>query len=163
MRMSPINRIKHVFDTSFSGTAGNTIKTTLVLASDTPDLAGTTEVLTGSKVYGIYLDIEVAVKTTVASAISNIYMFVMKNPGGNLTEPNAALVGSSDNKKYVIHQEMVMMQNATAGNPRTLFKGVIKIPGPYSRFGPNDKLVCAIVAPAVTTINCIQCHYKEFR
>ncbi len=161
--MSPINRIKHVFDTSFSGTAGNTVSTTLVRADDAPALSATEEVLTGSKIYSIYLDVEVATKTTVASAIANIYMIIMKNPGGNLVAPNGALVGSNDNKKYIIHQEMVMLQNATAGNPRTLFKGVIKLPGAYSRFGPNDTLICNIVAPSVTTINCIQCHYKEFR
>ncbi len=163
MRMSPINRVKHVVDSSATGTAASTVSVTLALATDTPTLANTVGVETASKVFSIYLRVEVAVKTVEAAAISNCYLLVWKNPGGNLTAPGGQLVGSNDNKKYIIHQEMVMLQNATAGNPRTLFNGVIKIPGQYSRFGPNDLLEARIFAPAVDTIICLQCHYKEFR
>ena len=42
--------------------------------------------------------------------------------------PAANAVGGDDNKRYVIHQEMVMVQKITPSNPRTLFKGVIAIP-----------------------------------
>ncbi len=163
MRMSPINRIKHVVDSSANGTAGSTNTVLLVRAADSPVLANITDVETGSKVFSVYLRVEVAQRNLNAGAISNAYMLVWKNPGGNLTAPGGQLVGSNDNKKYVIHQEMVMLQNAAGGNPRTLFNGVIKIPGPYSRFGPNDILECRIFAPSVDTIVCVQCHFKEFR
>ncbi len=128
---------------------------------DNPTLAGTTDVQTGSTVNGIYLDVEVV--ATTSAALPNVYMYVIKNPGGNLTLPAANLVGSNDNKRYVIHQEMVMFQRQDGSNPRTLFKGVIKIPKGYRRFGPDDFLQIMMLSPGVTVEFCLQCHYKEFR
>ncbi len=163
MRMSPINRIKHVVDTSGALVANTVLPHVVIDAVDATAIADTNGVLTGSKVFGIYLKVEVAVKDVEAGGISNMYLIVMKNPGGNLTAPAPNAVGGNDNKKYVIHQEMVMLDNRTGGNPRILFNGVIKIPGNYSRFGPNDQLTVNVLAPIVNTVVCLQCHYKEFR
>ncbi len=135
--------------------------TSIAVAVDAPVLANTFEVETGSTVNGIYLKAEVY--GTSSAALSNIYMFVAKNPGNNLTFPNANVVGADDNKKYVIHQEMVMVQKVTPSNPRTLFNGVIVIPRGYRRFGPNDRLVIAFFSPGVNFDFCYQVHYKEFR
>jgi len=159
--LRPVHRIKHVIDVQFATTAGLQVNHDLILASDTPDLATTTEVETGSTVNGIYLVVEVI--ATSSAALSNAYMIVIKNPGGNLTEPAPNAVGSSDNKRFVIHQEMVMLQKQDGSNPRTLFKGVIAIPRGYRRFAPNDVLRCRFVTPGVTADWCLQCHYKEFR
>ncbi len=164
MALRPVHRIKHVVDTSATlTTPGTQLNTVLINAKDAPVLANTAEVETGSKVNGIYLRVEVACLTTEAAAISNVYMLIMKNPGGNLVIPAANAVGANDNKRFIIHQEMLMLQNATLGNPRVLFNGVIKIPKGYVRFGPNDQLYVGVVAPAVDIMLCIQCHYKEFR
>ncbi len=163
MALRPVNRIKHVIDTSATPAEGADTLVPLILAKDAPVITTPKQVITGSKIYGIYLKVEVAVKTVNASAISNVYMIISKNPGGNLTIPAPNNVGVDDNKKFVIHQEMVMMQNATAGNPRVLFNGVIKIPKNYQRFGPNDELNLNILAPSNAIIFCVQSHYKEFR
>ncbi len=159
----PVQRIKHVIDAS--GTANATQNTVpLILASDTPDLAGVTEVQTGAIVNGIYLHVEVS--HTANTGRPNIYMMVVKNPGGNLTMPQADSVGNSDNKRFVIHQEMLLMSgDAGSGLPRPIFNGVIVIPKGYRRFGPNDQLnLHIVVADADITADwCMQCHYKEFR
>ncbi len=159
--LRPINRIKHVVDLQFATAAGAQQNQTLILASDTPDLATSTEVQTGSTVNGIYLKLEA--NATTSAALPNAYMIVFKNPGGNLVEPAPNAVGISDNKRYVIHQEMIMFQQQDNSNPRTIFNGVIKIPRGYKRFGPNDSLVLRVLAPGVITNWCFQCHYKEFR
>ncbi len=165
MAIRPVNRIKHVVDTQHLSPAGTQVNTPLVTANDDPVLANRAEVLTGSKVNGVYLRVEVASNETNASAITQIYMIITKNPGGNITIPTANAVGLNDNKRYVIHQEMVMLQNAVAGNPRTLFNGVIVIPKGFRRFGPNDTLVVSTFVPtgANDTNVCMQMHYKEFR
>ncbi len=164
MALRPINRIKHVVDSSATLlVAAGQLNTPVVSATDTPTLADTDGVQTGSKVNGIYLKVEVACLTTEAGGISNCYLQVMKNPGGNIVIPTASAVGGNDNKRFVIHQEMVMLQNATLGNPRVLFNGVIAIPKGYRRFGPNDQLYVSIISPIVDIMLCIQCHYKEFR
>ena len=90
-------------------------------------------------------------------------MIVWKNPGTNLAVPAPNTVGSNDNKRFVIHQEMIMTQKSDSGNPRTLFNGVIAIPRGYRRMGPADKLIATFLSPGVNMDICLQCHYKEFR
>ncbi len=162
LRLRPVNRIKHVFDEQGGITGAANNLTTLIVASDTPDLANTIEVQTGATVNGIYLHVEVT-NVGVTGVLANVYMIVMKNPGANLAAmvPNA--VGANDNKRFVIHQEMLMLQQIHDSNPRTLFNGVIVIPRGYRRFGPGDTLQLRILAPGVDLNYCVQCHYKEFR
>ncbi len=162
-RLMVINRIKHVVDQSATLTAASQLNQNIVIAKDDPTTAVTTSVAVGSKINGIYLKVEVGSNETDAGAIPNVYMLVTKNPGGNITIPAANAVGADDNKRFVIHQEMIMMNNLAGGNPRTLFNGVIVIPKGYRRFGPNDTLVVSILSPQVNIAQCMQVHYKEFR
>ncbi len=162
--LRPIHRIKHVIDAQNGVVLNVPSSTTLVEAIDAPVLANTNEIETGAKVNGIYLNIEAY--ATTAAALANIYMIVYKNSGGNLQAagiPLANQVGSNDNKKVVIHQEMRMLEQSVNGNPRTLFNGVIAIPKGMRRFGINDLLVLQTFAPGVNTSVCVQCIYKEFR
>ncbi len=133
----------------------------IVQSTDTPTLAVTNTVQTGSTINGIYINAEGY--ATTAGALSNIYMSVTKNPSGNIVVPAANTVGSSDNKRFVIHQEMKMLEQSVNGNPRTIFNGVIVIPKAYRRFAPNDVLVLSFLSPGVNANVCFQCHYKEFR
>ncbi len=159
--LRPVNRIKHVVDKQSAVTAGTTENTALIDAKDSPALANTEEVLTGSTINAIYLKVET--NATTSAALANCYMFVGKSPGNNITFPAPNVVGASDNKRFVIHQEMIMFQQQDGSNPRTLFNGVIKIPKGYKRFGPDDALIFSILAPGVNIQYCFQCHYKEFR
>ncbi len=161
MALRPVHRIKHVIDSQAAAGIGTPATVNLILAVDAPVLANVTEVETGAKVNGIYLRVEVL--ATTSAALPNAYLMVFKNPGGNLSFGNPNTVGSDDNKRYVIHQEMVMLQRQTNSNPRTLFNGVIAIPRGYRRFGPNDILQLEVFSPGVNLEFCVQCHYKEFR
>ncbi len=160
--LRPVNRIKHVVDKQFSTALGVVEVTNLAAATDTPTLGANASVETGATVNAIYLKVEV-VNTGVTGVLANAYMIVAKNPGGNLTLPVPNAVGVNDNKRYVIHQEMVMLQMVDNSNPRTLFNGVIVIPRGYRRFAPNDTLVLNIFSPGIEINACLQCHYKEFR
>ncbi len=160
--LRPVNRIKHVFDAQGATALGVNFSRKLIDTTDTPTLAITNSCETGSKVNGIYLKVEV-VNTGVTGVLANAYMIIFKNPGGALTPPALNNVGLDDNKRYVIHQEMVMLQMIDNSNPRTLFNGVIAIPRGYRRNGPNDELVCIIFSPGVELNICMQCHYKEYR
>ncbi len=164
MAIRPVNRIKHVIDIQQGVTQATPAESDLVLAQDAPELQFTNTVLTGSTVNAVYLNVEAY--TTNGVALSNIYMAVYKNPGGNITFPNANAVGGDDNKRFVIHQEMKMLQTHDAQNssiPRTIFNGVIVIPKGYRRFAPNDKLTVQFFLPGADADVCFQCHYKEFR
>ncbi len=135
----------------------------MIQATDTPTLAATSSVQTGSTVHGIFLVIEVVNTEATQGVLPNVYLAVFLNRGGNLTNIDANAVGSNDDKRYVIHQEMIMLQKQSGSNPRTLFKGVIILPRGYKRFGPNDLLNIIIDSPGIDLDACLQVHYKEFR
>jgi len=161
LSLRPVNRIKHVVDSQFAVILAVQSNLTLIEAKDAPVLANTAEVQTGSTVNAIYVNVEAY--ATSAGALANVYLAFMKNPGSNLTNIVPNTVGSSDDKRFVIHQEMKMVERSVNGNPRTLFNGVIVIPRGYRRFAPDDRLIMAILSPGVNLDMCAQAHYKEFR
>ncbi len=162
MGIRPIHRIKHVIDSEGGLTVDSQSTTTLAVAQDAPVIANTTEVETGSTINAIYLHVEVSHTSDVGRP--NIYLMVVKNQSNDISFPKAYEVGADNAKRFVIHQEMLMMSgDAGNGLPRVLFNGVIKIPKVYKRMGPSDKLQVMIIAKSVQADFCLQCHYKEFR
>ncbi len=165
MALRPINRIKHVVDSSSTVAAAANGGVTIALATDTPTLASTASVETGCKINGFYIRCEVASNEAQdVGAIPNVYFILWKNPGGNLVDPTPNAIGANDNKRYVVHQEMTMIENTgKGGNSRTLFNGVIAVPKGMRRMGPNDEWQILTLSPALDTVQCFQIHYKEFR
>ncbi len=163
LRLRPVNRIKHVVDRQGALPNNSNVLEILINASDTPDLATNNEVQTGATVNGIYLKVEVVRTQATSGVLTNAYLAVYKNPGGNIATISPNTVGINDNKRFVIHQEMVMTEQQGNGNPRILFNGVIVIPRGYRRFGPNDTLILVMLSPGGTMNYCVQTHYKEFR
>ncbi len=164
MSLRPIDRIKHVFDKQAGVTLNVVEATNIVTTVDNPVRANTSEVATGSKINAFFCIVEVS--ATTGAALPNCYMIIGKSEGGNITLPNPNVVGASTNKRYVIHQEMVMLSKddtESAGLPRTLYKGVIVIPRGMRRNGPGDIWQLNVLAPGVNLDLCIQVHYKEFR
>ncbi len=165
MAMRPIHRIKHVVDSNAQLASGVQLDIELVKTVDAPVLANTAQVETGAKVNGIYLRVEVGSnEVATVGAVPQCYLAVWKNPGDSIAIADISAVGADKDKRFVIHQEMMMIENTgKGGNPRTLFNGVIAIPKGYRRFGPDDRLECSIRSPSLDIVFCIQCHYKEFR
>ncbi len=164
MSLRPIQRIKHIVDSQATVAAGVQLNTTIAVANDNPVLANTTEVLTGSKINGFFIRMEVASNDdAVVGAVPNAYMFLWKNTAGDLTPPAPNGTGGNDLKRLIIHQEMTMIENIKGGNARTLFKGVIVIPKGMRRMGANDVWRIEFRSVQIDTAVCIQAIYKEFR
>lgn len=164
MALRPVNRIKHVFDSQATIAAAAQGSFPIALATDTPTLAATNSVETGSKINGFYIKFTVASNDDlVPGATPNFYIYLAKNPGGNLTLPAPNVVGADDNKRYVIHQEMTMIENRVSGIPTVVFSGVIVVPKGMRRMGPNDVWSVNTLCSQIDTAQCIQVHYKEFR
>ncbi len=162
MALRPVHRIKHVVDAEGAASDTQTV-VDLIVSVDAPVLASVNQCETGSKVNGIYLKVEA--NRTSGTGRSNMYLAIYKNPANSNVGPAADAVGGNALKKYVIHQEMIMLGDFVENMPRILFNGVIKIPKGYIRNGPNDKLQALIKmgGNSVTSDWCLQCHYKEFR
>ncbi len=166
MGLRPVQRVKHVVDSQFGLVAGTQADVNVIVTVDAPTLASSQNVAHGSTVHSIYLKVEAA--STSGTALHNIYLIVFKNPGNNLTVPEGNVIGVNDNKKYVIHQEMLMLQNfeaATDPNPRVIFQGVVRIPRGYKRNGAQDELTVSLFTPTGggNASVCLQCIYQEFR
>ncbi len=161
MAIRPVHRIKHVVDEQLAGALGVKNATAIIVAKDAPILNNTPEVEVGSKVNGIYLRVEVY--ATSSAALANCYFALFKSPGNNLIIPEPNIIGRNNNKRFVIHQEMVMLEQSTNGNPRTLFNGVIAIPRGLRRMGPDDTWYVIVLCPGVNWNQCLQGIYKEFR
>ncbi len=167
--LHPVRSIKHVVDTSGAITGATATITDVVdVVADPPD--GTSNACaSGSTIHGIFLNVQVT-PVIAAGGVDRIYMMVYKNNGANTTPPAVDAVGVSDNRRWVIHQEMLMLQSGITDNsliPRTLFKGVIKFPRNYKRNGIDDKwqVIIGHATGEVTQKSnwCIECIYKEFR
>ncbi len=170
-RLRPVQSLKHIVDTNGGILGGSPSTTDVVNAVDAPVIASPNNVQQGCKVHAIFLNVQV-VMDTKGGGINNIYMIVYKNPGGNVTAPAVDAVGVSDKRKFVLHQEMLMLSNEHVtvtqfAVPRTLFKGVVRIPPRLNRFGYNDKLQVVIGhrnAEATQKSDfCLESVYKEFR
>ncbi len=160
--LHPINTLKHIVDRQGGLVATTQVEEILVSAVDNPTfVTNPQEISNTSNVTHVFLNVQVA--ATGTAALANVYMFVAKNPAGDLVFPDANAVGKSDLRKHVLHQEMIMTEKNTTAIPRTLFKGVIKIPRGKQRFGLGDKLIVALLAPGVNFDYCVQCIYKEIK
>ncbi len=162
MRLRPVSSLKHVVDARMAVAKSVTIPVDVIVADENPTIASTNQVKIASTVHGIYLRVEASATENVGGAIPSFYLVVFKNPGGNLSNPNPTNIGGTNEKKFIIHQEMVMLENSEGGNARTVFNGVIKIPPRLKRFGIDDKLSILVRSFAVDTVACVQCIYKEF-
>ncbi len=162
--LHPVNTIKHVIDRQIGVILNVRDAIDLVQGDENPVLANDIEVVTGSHVKSLFLNVQVAASST--AALANIYMMVYGNPGSNIASgsiPNANVVGTSDFKKMVFHQEMIMTEKNTTAFPRTLFRGVIRVPRKFQRIGQNDRIAVQFFAPGVNYDLCFQCIYKEIR
>ncbi len=164
MSVRPVQRIKHIVDASQTSAAAANTVIVVAQATDTPTLGATNSVITGSKINGIFLNVQVVSnEASQAGAIPNVYFALVKNPMGDITSLNITSLGDDDRKRYVLHQEMTMIEDNRGGNAKTLFKGVIVIPKGMRRMGPSDTLEVHVRTTTVDINLCMQCIYKEFR
>jgi len=169
LRIRPVVSVKHIVDTNGVIVGGTASTTDVIDTVNSPVSTVSNNVANGSYVRALFLNVQ-AIQLVVAGGINNLYMIVYKNPGNNVPAPAVDDVGTKDKRRFVIHQEMIMtgsVLTAADAVPRTLFKGVIRIPKVYQRNGYDDKFQVVIghrnAEVTQQTDFCLQCIYKEFR
>ncbi len=135
--MSPIHSMKNVVAVAgaVDGTSQNEI---LAKAVDNPD-PGTnaSDCSQGSTIKAIHISMDFY--GTAGSQVSNnIQVYLIKNPGANLTVPNAGSTGTSNEKRFVIKEWGAMIMRNGDGNPPVHWEQWIKIPRRFWRMGMDD-------------------------
>ncbi len=160
--LRPVNTRKHIIDNQGGLIGGTAANVDLVQGVDSAVVSAAEEVEVGAHVKSFFLNVQVA--ATGTASLANVYMMVYGNPGNNISSfPNANVIGTSDVKKMVFHQEMIMTEKNTTAFPRTLFRGVIKVPRKFNRIGQDDRIKIQLFSPGVNYDYCFQCIYKEIK
>ncbi len=133
----------------FEGSTGTTItKQVLVNTVDSAALATVADVQRGCSIKAIWISLDFCgLAATGVQQSTTVYL--IKNPGSNLTEPNPRTEGSSNEKKFIFKTWNQMTMRNQDGNPPYHWEGWVPIPKIYQRFGANDLLVlCSITTTA---------------
>ncbi len=169
LAIRPVQSLKHIVDVASSVVLAVQTVIPVIESGINPSLTTPTQVNEGSTVNAIYLRAEV-LPTGVYAGVPRVYMSVFKEPGTGLNIPDPNNSGINSNKRYIIHQEMTMVNNPGADGavvPRTMFQGVVRIPPRLKRFGYSDRLLVVFQNGTGETSGianvCIQCIYKEYQ
>ncbi len=136
-RMRPtINTEKHVVDEEFSVSTVNNVKL-VAKAVTAPSNTITTDCHRGGHIKAIWLSFSVCGLET-SGTLQRTFMYLMKNPGANLTPPGVLATGSSNEKKFIIRTWNAMTMRNQDGNPPYHWEGWVKIPKLYQRMGTDD-------------------------
>ncbi len=136
MRLVTINSEKHVVDASFATTTTNVV-TDIAKAVNDPSNTVATDCRRGGTIKAIWISLDVC-GTGTSHARQNTFIYLIKNPGANLTPPGAGAVGTSNEKKFVVKQWHAMTMRNADGNPPYHWEGWIKLPKHYHRMGADD-------------------------
>ncbi len=155
-----IHSTKNVVNQTLGVSASTNLVINLVNAIDTPVITNANNVLRSCTIKSVFL--EFWYYGTAAGDTNNIFdMYVIKNPGNNLTVPDPGTVGTSNEKKYVFREWKGLAGNKALGGYPYNWKGRLRIPKPYQRFGQDDRLVL-VVRSATAGNFCHTTIYKWF-
>ncbi len=169
MRLRPVHSIKHIVDASGVVVAGTNSVVDLINTKDAPVTTSPNQVALSSKVFAVFLSVEI-VGAIAYAGVPRVYFALLKNPAADFTIGDLSSLGDSDKRRFIVHQEMMMVAQTVGDGtafPRTMFKGVVRLPGRLSRMGTDDKLQFIIGnnsgESTGSTRWCVQCIFKEFR
>ncbi len=160
MALRPVNSNKNVFYSQTS--VGTTIVTTAFAnAVDAAALSTTSEVTRGCTIKSIWLSLDFC-GLAATGVQQDITVYMMKNPGNNLTPPNPRSEGSSNEKKFIIKTWNAMTMRNQDGNPPYHWEGWIKIPKRYQRMGASDEWELSSISTTAAGHMSFQAIYKWY-
>ncbi len=161
LRLRPVNSTKNILDTEGGMVAGLNAVTDVAVGVEVQNYSATSnEVPRGGKVSWVYYSVYVFTDDSGAAApIVNMYWW--KNVGGVSTLPTTGNTGTSDLKRFIIHEEKGLAGNKNDGVPMVV-KGVLKIPPSKQKFGLNDKIQLVINNESANGDFCAKHIYKVF-
>jgi len=160
LSLNVINSIKHVVSQTAPLTSTNLVQN-IAKAVNSPSNTVVDDVRHGAVIKAIHLSLDIC-GLAASGALQRIGVYIIKNPGANLTPPGAFAVGSSNEKKFVIKQWHVMTMRNQDGNPPYHWEGWLKIPKRYHRMGTDDIWQIVWATNTSTGHGTFQAIYKEY-
>ncbi len=121
------------------GTLGSNQTLLIAKAVTSPSPTVSTDVSHGCIIKAIYVIID-GCGLGGTGVLNNMAIFMVKNPGDNLTLPSPFSVGTSNEKKFVFRQWFFMIMRNQDGNVPFHWEGWIKVPKRYQRMGTDDTI-----------------------
>ncbi len=160
LRLVTINSEKHVVNATIAVTSTNVVSL-VAKAVTAPSNTVSTDCRRGGTIKAIWVSIDFC--GLAASGVNHkTSVYMMKNPGDNLTPPGTFAVGTSNEKKFVFKQWSQMTMRNQEGNPPYHWEGWVKIPKRYQRMGADDTIQIVYGASGATGHGFHQCIYKEY-
>ncbi len=138
MRLVTINSEKHVVEDVEAVSTVNTVFS-LAKAVNAPSNTVKTDCHRGGQIKAIWCSIDFC-GLAATGVHQRTIVYLMKNPGDNLTAPGGFAVGSSNEKKFVFKMWSQMTMRNQEGNPPYHWEGWVKIPKRYQRMGTDDTI-----------------------
>ncbi len=158
-----INSEKNIVNNVTAGVAGTQTSLNIALAKGAADNTVVTEVTRRCKIFKIWVEIWASASAAATEGVTTtVDLYLIKNPGSNLTLPGASVVGSSNEKKFVFRQWKGLVASRKEGFPAYSFRGWIKVPKAYQRMGTDDVIQLAILFTGVNGLVCSQFIYKWY-
>ncbi len=156
-----INSIKNIVDIEFS--IGTSIQNGLIAkATNTPLSTVNSDVSNGCIIKAVWCSIDVC-GLAATGVLQRTGIYIIKNPGDNLTEPGPLAVGTSNEKKFVFKQwQFMTMRNQDGNNPNHV-EGWLRIPKRYQRMGTDDTLRFIVATTTAAGHLSAQFIYKWYR
>ncbi len=156
-----VHSIKHYVQQSIATVTGGAVLSETLVSSVAPeDVDVVSEVVEGSVIKAVYLELWVRAGSTTPSSGQ---MVVYKSQAG-MAAPNAtemAALGEWDNKRNILYTTMGLFNDQDA-DAIVAFKGWIKIPKGKQRFALGDMLRWSFFANVVDLQVCGFATYKEY-
>jgi len=141
----------------YSESAIGTTKTDTLIVNtvDAPAITSAGDVQRGSTIKAVWLSLDFC-GLAATGVLQTCTVYLMKNPGNNLTTPTPRTEGTSNEKKFIFKTWNYMTMRNQDGNPPYHWEGWVKIPKRYQRFGTADTLgltsACTTAAAHMSTM-----------
>ncbi len=159
--LRPVNSMKNVV--YLEGSSGTTIQTTILAnAVDNAGLAAGADVERGCSIKNIWISLDFCgLAATGVQQTTRVYL--LKNPGANLTPPTPGTEGTSNEKKFIFKSWHQMTMRNQDGNPPYHWEGWVKVPKLYQRMGSNDNISLSVATTNAAGHISAQFLYKWYK
>ncbi len=160
LRLVTINSEKHVVD-KVEALSTTTTLSLVAKAVTAPSNTVTTDCHRGGQIKAIWVSLDFC-GLGASGANNRAIVYLIKNPGDNLTEPAPLATGSSNEKKFIFKMWSQMVMRNQDGNPPYHWEGWVKVPKRYQRMGTDDTIQLVSGMSAETGHLFVNFIYKEY-